>query len=135
MEPFWLPEFPIDRPGRYAFRVDKAPNSTFPPSFPGLVRIRSEAGVVDPPWKSVELLVTLKQANGAPIGSHRVVMKPIAGSRYSRTAAIGLDGNAVLKPNQKRASYEIVVEVIHPSSGKGDRAFLENFDFDIGGRQ
>jgi len=132
MEAFWLPEFPIDRAGRYAFRVDEAPNSILPPPFPAMVRIRSEAGVVDPPWKSVELLVTVKQANGERIGSHRVVMKRIAGSQYSRTAPVGLDGNTVLERTQKRTSYEVVVEVIHPSNRKGDRAFLENYDFEIG---
>jgi hypothetical protein len=45
-------------------------------------------------------------------------------------AEIEFDRNGILGLDRKPASYEVVVEVIHPSSGKGDREFLENFDFD-----
>lgn len=126
-DPLWLPEFPIDRRGRYIFRVDRLPRTEMP-VYPSVLLIRSKSGPTNPPWKSAEFLVAVRPAHGVWLRSQPVAMTRIAGSEdYSRNAFINTDWKAVLAPDGQ-ASYEVAIEVIRPSSGKGDRAILTNYE-------
>ncbi|MDQ3625180.1 MAG: hypothetical protein M3463_22330 [Verrucomicrobiota bacterium] len=98
--------------------------------FPASLYIQSKHPEQNPPWKHVRIRMTLVDAARAILADKIVRPKAQPNLRFRRETPLNLDYKRIDEAGRPR-NYRLIITVITPSRGKGDRAFFGTYAHEI----